>query len=334
MTEERSEEARGASGKRFLLPGLALGLVVAVVSCSSQPDPWKDVAGSPRIVVTTAPLYSFTRAVAGKRAAIQCLCTTTGPHHYETDHRDAVLLQSANLFLAVGLQLDDRFSDAMMRMSHRDRPPDRLPYVKLGEHLPKGLVHKARAWTQAHRHGDLDPHVWLGTEQVVAMVGLIRDELIKIDEAHADEYRKNAAAYVEKVRKLGTDGKKMFADKKTRQIISFHDALSYFADSFGLEIADVIETGPGDNPTQRHLAHLVELCRARPIGAITVEPQYPESSSADKLMRELKGKGITVRLVEVDPLETADPDELQQEGGGWYERRMRSNLKALAGVLK
>ena len=33
-------------------------------------------------------------------------------------------------------------------------------------------------------------------------------------------------------------------------------------------------------------------------------------------------------------LETAGPDELEKEGAAWYEKRMRDNLEALAGVLK
>ena len=321
-----------------VMGALAVGLLS--VGCTSAPNPWKEVPGSPRIVVTIPPLYSFVRAVAGKEAAIQCLCTTTGPHHYETDHREARLLDGADVFFAVGLSLDDKFADALHTMS---RKRAELPLVKLGERLKeKGLVRKMREHDEKekaggehhHHHGEYDPHVWLGPEQVIALVGLIRDELVKVDEKHADDYKKNAAAYVKRLRKLHADGKAMFAKKKVRRIISFHDALEYFAHGFGLEIADVIEMAPGDHPTAVHMADLIKHCQAEPIGAITVEPQYPESGSAGVVRRALKDRGITVALVTVDPLETANPDELNQEGATWYEARMRSNLKALADVLK
>jgi hypothetical protein len=98
----------------------------------------------------------------------------------------------------------------------------------------------------------------------------------------------------------------------------------------------VIEPGPGDEPNAAHMAELVKLCQNKeePIGAITVEPQYPKTSSATMVQKELKAKGITIELVQVDPLETADPEELKKEGAGWYEARIRRNLKALADVLK
>jgi ABC-type Zn uptake system ZnuABC Zn-binding protein ZnuA len=128
----------------------------------------------------------------------------------------------------------------------------------------------------------------------------------------------------------------MLADKKNKRIVSFHDALGYFSRTFGIEVADVIELGPGDEPTAKHLAELVELCRnkEKPVAAITVEPQYPKSSSAAVVQKELTAKGVAIELVTVDPLETADPVELKKEGAGWYEARMRQNLKALADVLK
>jgi hypothetical protein len=39
-------------------------------------------------------------------------------------------------------------------------------------------------------------------------------------------------------------------------------------------------------------------------------------------------------MVEFDPLESADLKELYIEEAGWYEARMRRNLKKLADVLK
>jgi zinc transport system substrate-binding protein len=316
------------------------GLWLWTPGCASAPDPWAGLPGEPRVVVTIPPLYSFVRAVAGKRAAIKCLCTTTGPHHYELDYRDARLLERGDLFFAIGLKLDNKFSDGLPGLAHRPG----VPYVKMGDRLKdKGLVLKMRphehdkdAGEHAHVHGEYDPHVWMGMEQVVAMVNLIRDELIAVDPEHRDAYTKNAADYVQKLKKLHQDGLDMLKDVKVRRIVSFHDALEYFAKSFKLEIADVIEMAPGDHPGPGHLAELVELCRNpdKPIGAITVEPQYPISTSADQVRAELKGKGIRIDLVSIDPLETADPDELQKEGAAWYEKHMRSSLKALAGVLK
>lgn len=319
---------------------LMAGLLVALAGCGRAIDPWQGDTGTPRVVVTIPPLYAFVRAVGGDRVAIRSLCTATGPHHYQLDTKDARLLTKADLLLAVGLRLDDPFADPMRPMAQR---PD-LPYVKLGQRLAekKMLLELKHSHEHGgddehhHHHGKWDPHVWLGIPAVIEMVGGIRDELARIDPDHADEYRANAAAYVEKLRALRADGLRQLEDARTRRIISFHEALGYLAASFDLEIADVIEQGPGDEPTGAHLAKLVRRCQDpdSPIGAITVEPQYPKSSSAAIVQRELRSKGLDVPLVEIDPLETADPDALREEGAGWYEARLRRNLQALAKALR
>jgi ABC-type Zn uptake system ZnuABC Zn-binding protein ZnuA len=318
-----------------------LALAWGLVGCGQAVDPWKDVAGSPRVVVTIAPLYSLVRGVAGDRAAIQCLCTTTGPHHYHLDTRDARILAKADLFLAVGLRLDDNFADGMRSVARR---PD-LPYVKLGTKLPESslleMKHEHKHGDgdddhgHEHHHGKWDPHVWLGVPEVIAMVETIRDELCKVDPGHASEYGNNASAYVARLKKVQQDGKKLLAEKTVRRIISFHEALAYFARSFDLEIADVIEVAPGAEPAANHLAKIVKLCQkpGEPIGAIAVEPQYPKSTSAGTVQKELQARGVKVPLVEIDPMETANVADLEKEGAGWYEARMRKNLEALAKAL-
>jgi ABC-type Zn uptake system ZnuABC Zn-binding protein ZnuA len=327
-----------------LVPAALFALFVGISGCGRSTDPWEGETGSPKVVVTIAPLYSFVQGVAGKQAAVKCLCTTTGPHHYTADTRHAHMLEKAALVFSIGLTLDDtKLADPLVALSRRKD----LVHVKLGEKLPKNMLrdmegdhdheHKAGKGDHHHHdHGKTDPHVWLGIPEAIKMVEIIRDELVKKDEAHAGEYKKNAEKYIESLKTLQEDGKKMLADKKVKRIISFHDSLGYFARSFDIKIADVIELGPGDEPTAKHLADLVEQCRDKdnPVGAITVEPQYPKSSSAAIVQKELKAKGITIDLVTVDPLETADPTELKNEGAKWYEARIQQNLKALADVLK
>jgi zinc transport system substrate-binding protein len=315
-----------------------LGLALGLLGCGRAVDPWQNVPGSPRVVVTIAPLYSLARGVAGDRAAIQCLCTTTGPHHYQLDTRDARILTKADLFLAVGLQLDDSFTESMRSVARR---PD-LHFIKLGAALPRDSLlemkhehHEHGDDDHAHHHGKYDPHVWLGVPEMVAMANLVRDELCKIDAEHASEYTNNASAYIARLNKLHKEGKEMLREKKVRRIISFHEALGYFARSFDLEIADVIEVAAGSEPSPNHLAAIVQRCqnKEKPVAAIAVEPQYPKSTSAKVVQKDLQAKGLNIPLVEIDPMETAEAADLEKEGAGWYEARMRKNLEALTKTL-
>src|SRR5262245_35867642 len=103
----------------WLAPLAPCLLLLISFGCSKAPDPWADEPGSPRVVVSVPPLYSFVRAVAGDRAAIKCLCTSKGPHDYQTDYRDSRLMDSADVVFEVGLQLDEHFTEALHRMANR-----------------------------------------------------------------------------------------------------------------------------------------------------------------------------------------------------------------------
>jgi ABC-type Zn uptake system ZnuABC Zn-binding protein ZnuA len=328
------------------MPALAGALVgmylLAAQGCHRARDVWAGQAGPPRVVVTIAPLYSFVKAVAGDRAGVICLCKDKGPHDYQYDTSDLQILQGADVFFSIGLTLDDKFANKLATRSSNSR----LRHVRLGELLPhEELLHLHHSKDGDHDHGDHkhdhgehDPHVWLGIDQAIGMVGTIRDELTRLDSAGKDDYQRNAAAYVKRLEKLKKDGRTMLAKKKNKRLISFHESLAYFASTYGLDIVDVIEIGAGDEPSPGHLAHLVKLCLKlkkanNPVAAIAVEPQYPKNTSAKVVQRELEGKGVTIEMIEIDPLETTKPDELEKLGADWYEKKVRENLRALAEQL-
>jgi ABC-type Zn uptake system ZnuABC Zn-binding protein ZnuA len=76
----------------------------------------------------------------------------------------------------------------------------------------------------------------------------------------------------------------------------------------------------------------MKVCKDQNVSVIAVEPQYPSNTSAKTLLEEIKRKGLEhARHVIVDPLETAGPEELQDPG--FYEQKMRQNLKNLAEAL-
>jgi len=323
-----------------VLAGLGLA---GLSGCSHATDPWEGKTGL-RVVVSFPPLYSFVKNVAGDRAAIIPLCTTTGPHHFPYDVKDCLTVRGANLFFALGLGLDDAFTQKLKANSGNPR----LAFVELGEIMEDKdhdlLLHTEEEHPKdkkdaghGHKHGEHDPHVWLGIPQAIKLVEYIRDELKKADRDHAAEYDGNAAAYIDKLKTLKKDGLEMLSQKKDRKLITFHDSMKYFAakDSFNLKIVKEIEPNPDDKPTSAELAELVTLCRKEGVRVITHEPQYEMGGNnpAKLLFEELtKTDKDAAVLVKVDPLETADPAELQNPD--WYENKMRENLEALAKALK
>jgi len=318
--------------------GFALWLAVLTFplhGCGTMNDPWEGETAPKRVVVTIPALASFVYAVGGEQVAVKCLCLDHGPHEYKADMRDAALFRRADLFLSVGLTLDDSFADPLYKQAGNSK----LPHVKLGKKIPVKMLleldhdhdHDHGDHHHHHHHGTYDPHIWLGIPEAIALVEAIAKELSTIDQENASIYEKNAKQFINKLQELQATGEKLLQGKKNKRIVAFHESFAYFARSFGLTVAGAIESAPGDEPTPGHLAKVIKLCQDanKPVALITVEPQY-SAGSAKKVSEALEGK---VPLVQVDPLETGSLKEIKSEGGQWYLKRMETNLKAIADKL-
>lgn len=308
--------------------GGLLGLL-PTVGCQSDPV-WPDRPG-PKVVVSFAPYYSFAAAVGGEDVVVKPLMTTQGPHHADFGPDHARLVHDADICFVNGLGLDDGVA---RKLDGAVAP--RLKVIDLGSTIAEddllvGICHHVQHQGHAHNH-DTDPHVWLGIDNAIGFVGKIRDDLKAIDPGHAAGYDTRAAEYTATLEKLKVDGKEMLQDKTDRQIISFHESLTYFANTFALDIVDVVQKTPGKEPSGKDLEQLIETCVDNQVRVIAVEPQYSAQSSAAQIIAELKRRGIKDPvLVEIDPLETANAGDLS---AGWYEAKMRQNLRNLADAMK
>jgi ABC-type Zn uptake system ZnuABC Zn-binding protein ZnuA len=337
----------------MLLPlsAAALTALFGMSGCSQVKDGWEERPG-PRVMVSFPPLYSFAKNVAGDDAQVRCLLVTTGPHEFKPSPQDAVSLRRADRFFVNGLGLDDQVArlkddsgnhQLLVLPAGGSIPTTQLRDLEADEdEKGKGHTdhdhkhkhaHEGPQHEQGHHHGRYDPHVWLGIPEAIQMVGFIRDELIRIDPAHAAAYNQRAAAYVKKLQELHAEGKALLAGKQERSLISFHDSLYYFAKSFDLQIVESIERQAGSEPSPDHLAKLASLCITKKVRLIAVEPQYPKNTSADALLKEIQRKGVpAAEFIVIDPLESAaSQDDLTSD---FYERKMRANLKQLADALK
>ena len=317
---------------------LAIAALLLAGGCAKKPTEWDATKTGPKVVASFAPISSLVQSIAGPDAQVQTVLTSQGPHGGEVDGGKAALLRRADLFFANGLGLDDGVVEKLRKAAGGAE----LKVVSLGDAIDKRFLeetahdhdHEAPAGGggHGHQHGAKDPHVWLGLAPATAMTEVIERELVAKDPAHAAGYRERGGALRARLAKLQADGKALLAGKKERGIVSFHESLGYFAKSFDLEIEAVIEKTPGTEPSAKDLQNLVAECLEHKVRVIAVEPQYSAKSSAKRLVDELKARGVAdAELVELDPMETADPAKLNAE---FYEATMRANLEALAKVLR
>src|SRR5262245_40220216 len=257
--------------RRRLLPILAVsaavGLTVALVGCpanKSSTDPWGDTGG-PKVLVSFAPLYSFAANVAGNDAEVKCLLTTSGPHtHGDATPRQIDLARTCDVFIINGIGLEDE-ADGIATKLEKVAANPKWNVLNLGSKIPEADLmegehhHDHAKGEEEHKH-PTDPHVWLSAKHAKVMVAAIRDELKRLDPAHAAGYDERATTYLNRLELLEVDGKTMLGKKQENTILSFHESLNYFAKCYGLRVAGAIEVNPGKEPTSEKLNQIVKKC--------------------------------------------------------------------------
>ena len=316
-----------------LLPLIIGGVTTAVlIGCSSEQTGWPDKPGL-KVVASFPPIACFAMNVAGPEGTVKAASTSQGVHHFDPKLSEIRLVSHADLLLINGLGLDERPTEKMQKGSGNKR----IKIVPLGNRIDEKLLeegtcdHDHDGGEAHHDHGH-DPHVWMGINHAITMVQGIAETYKEHDTGKAAEYDQRAKLYTEKLLKLQSEGLEVLKDKKDRKILAFHSSLTYFAKTFNIKIADVIQQSPGREPTGKQLEALVAACVVNKVRVIAVEPQYSGQNAAKRILEELKRRGVEDPvMIELDPLETADEKDLNAE---WYEVKMRANIQALAKVLK
>lgn len=304
--------------------------LLGLAGCSKAENPWEHVAGGPtKVLVTIPPLYSFAKNVARDDAAVLCLLGSKGPHNFQPLPSDSLKAKEATVFVAVGLGLDEWTE----RIRNSSGNKEKIKFVEVGE-LAGAIKEEHEGKEEKgghghHHHGDYDPHVWLGIPESIKMVNAIRDTLQEVDPKNKEGYAKRAAAYVKELQKLQADGLAELKKKKNKKLIATHDSLRYFGKSFGLEILDSIQPRPGIEADATKMTNLVKIMKDKDVHVIATEPQYPRKL-AEILKSKLEKLNVKVNLVEIDPMETAQAEDLD---AGYYVKKMQENIANLAKAL-
>jgi ABC-type Zn uptake system ZnuABC Zn-binding protein ZnuA len=149
----------------------------------------------------------------------------------------------------------------------------------------------SRAEGDIHLFGN--PHYNMNPENVKIMAENILEKLKNIDPANSDYYEANEKAFISRLDEKIAGWKKLCADCKGQEILSYHKDIAYFADFLGLKAGQYIETKPGIPPTPKHLEFLEEYVKVHHIKAIVMPTYYPKNA-AEALARRVGAKVVTI----------------------------------------
>lgn len=292
--------------QRAALAAIAVAIPLAMVATMYTGTVRQQEAAGPenRITVVTSfyPLYDFASHVAGDRAGVSSLIPPgVEPHDWEPTAGDVTKARSADVLILNGAGFE-KWSE---RIGAKRT-------VNTSEGIQ--LVQAAE--------GGVDPHVWLDPVLAKQQVENIKAALMEADPQNADQYGKNAAAYIAELDGLDSYIKAELASCKKSDFIAFHDAFSRFAARYGLTQHAIQGISPGGEVLPQRIQEVIGLARQLGIKVVYSE-DLVDPRLADVIASELAGGKVLV----LSPVEGVTKAE--QAAGVGYLEKMRENVAHL-----
>lgn len=307
-----------------IVPRLALAVLFALPLVFSTSA---GAGAKPRLVASFSILGDMAHRIAGDRAEISILVGPGGDAHvFEPSPRHAAMVGGADLLVINGLGFEG-WTERLVEAADFKGPvvitSKGITPLPAEDHDEHENGHEGEA---AQALGATDPHAWQDLGNARVYVANIADGLCTVDAGNCSAYRENAARYQQEITALDGEIRALFAaaPKDRRRVITSHDAFSYFAQAYGLDMLAPLSSG-GTDPSARDIAVLIGQIREHGISALFVETNA-DRRVMDQIARET-GTRIGGELYS---------DTLSPEGGpaASYLEMMRHNAAAIAAALK
>ena len=221
-----------------------------------------------RIAATTLPVYEFTsRLCAGTGISVTRLVTeeVSCLHDYSLNVRQVKAAEAAETIVISGAGLEEFMEDLL----HDRNPIDASSGIELL--CPEESHDHDHGHEEEGHHHESDPHIWLSPIHAGTMVSNITAGLIRLYPEHTDRFRANEETLLKELDTLQRYGEETLSSLSCREMITFHDGFSYFADNFGLTILEAVEEESGSEASAKELIHLIEEVDHHALPAIFTE---------------------------------------------------------------
>ena len=257
---------------------IAVTLSVLLCGCAGS-------AGNGRIAATTLPVWEFSsRLCAGTPITVTRLVTeqVSCLHDYSLNVRQVKAAESAETIIISGAGLEDFLDDLLVNASVID--------ASEGVGLLCGEEHEDEHHHEEGHHHEEDPHIWLSPENAQVMARNICAGLSVRYPAYKNTFEANLTVLLRDLDTLRQYGEDTLSTLKCRNLITFHDGFSYFADFFGLTIVKAVEEESGSEASARELIELITLVEEQSLPAIFTEASG--STSAASIIARETGCGV------------------------------------------
>ncbi|TXK74688.1 metal ABC transporter substrate-binding protein [Paenibacillus sp. N3.4] len=303
----------------WIAKSLALTAVSAVIlsGCGSVTS---SSNGKLNVVTTFYPMYEFTKQVAGDHADVIALIPPGAePHDWEPSAKDMKKLKEAKLFVYNGIV--EGWAEKALKSAGNDKRV--VVEASKGIELMEGLPEEG---DQANKNEKvLDPHVWLDPVLAQKEVEAIQAGLAQADPDHKDDYRKNADAYIVKLKALDESFKAGLKNVKRKEFVTQHAAFGYLAKDYGLTQVPIAGLSPEEEPAPDKMADIIKFAKENKVKTIFFE------TLVDPKVANTIAKEIGAKTDVLNPLEGLTDEDKKNKLD--YLGIMTNNLEALKKAL-
>ena len=264
-------------------------LVLAFVfgACSTPQDEEDTSTGSkPKVLCTTSIMADWLTNISGDAFEVTALLDKgIDPHTYKPSKGDLDAIRAADVIIYHGVHLEGKIIDVLEKI-------DGKLIIDAAANVPDSII-----ISDPNFPASKDPHYWFDTELVQFIVGDIAQQLSTAYPSSASQVQSATVNYQQEILTTSDSVQKIIERiiPEQRLVITTHDALSYFARTFGMRVRTLQGASTVSEFGLREITELVDFICANEVPAIFLEnivsPQAMES-----VQRGCLDKGFDVEL--------------------------------------
>ena len=240
----------------FLLP---ISLFLAGCGGTESKKSQEDSDNQLTIYTTVYPLQYFTEVIGGNVVHVETVYPPgSNEHTFDPSQKDMMKLAESDLFIYVGLGLEGFVEKAKSTLKD-----EKVTLLEAGGNIHiegecnYSYMRKHGTAEDDHKHGDIDPHVWLDPIYSKELAESIKDALIKQMPENEDNFNQNYDTLVQKLDTLNNDFSEVISQAERPEIIVSHAAYGYWESRYGLKQISISGISTSNEPSQKELESIV-----------------------------------------------------------------------------
>lgn len=176
-----------------------------------------------------------------------------------------------------------------------------------------------------HDHGEQNSHFWMDIELYRKEVESMEEGLSIRDPVHADQYKKNAEAYLKKLESLQSEEAELKAALSGKKVVVFHEAFLYLAEDLDMQVTMTMDLDEERQVSAGEVRQVLDALALSDDKIIFAERTYGEEMG-DRMTEE-----ASATVIYLDPLtRPKDGQESEQDG---YLLAMQENFDKIRTTL-